>query len=119
MRAKVSKKTRPAAIKASEGVTNVFAAIGVDEPEEALAKAQLVHTITGIIKGRGLTQAVAAKILGTDQAKISALKHGRLHGFSMERLIGFVAALGRDVEIRIGRKKAGNRAGHLSVVRFA
>jgi predicted XRE-type DNA-binding protein len=40
----------------------------------------------------------AAEIMGVDQPKVSQLMHGKLDGFSMERLYRFLNALGMDVE---------------------
>ena len=55
------------------------------------------------------------KVLGIDQPKVSALLRGKLTGFSTERLIRFLNALGRDVEIVVkDRQKRG--PGHLQVV---
>jgi predicted XRE-type DNA-binding protein len=80
---------------------NVFADLGLPRPEEALAKAELAHKISRIIRARRLTQARAAEILGVDQPKISALVRGRLSGFSIERLLRFLMLLGHDVEITV------------------
>lgn len=48
-------------------------------------------------------------MLGIDQPKVSALKQGKLSGFSIERLLRFLLALGRDVEITV-RPKPKSRA---------
>ena len=80
---------------------NVFADLGFKNPEELLAKAELVQRITDIIAQRNLTQARAAKVLGIDQPKISTLLRGKLDGFSIDRLFRFLNALGSDVEITI------------------
>src|SRR4029453_14388605 len=81
------------------GSGNVFADLGVARPEEALAKAELAHKISEIIASRQLTQEKAAVLLPVDKPKISALKRGRLAGFSLDRLVGFLVLLGSDVEI--------------------
>ena len=81
------------------GSGNVFADLGLPRAEEALAKAELAQKISAIIERRRLTQAQAAEILEVDQPKISALKRGRLSGFSLERLVRFLILLGSDVEI--------------------
>ncbi len=94
---------------------NVFADLGIDAPEEALAKAELTAKISEIIEAKGLTQAAAAKVLGIDQPKVSALLRGKLTGFSTERLIKFLNALGRDVEIVV-KDQSRRRVGHLQVV---
>lgn len=83
------------------GSGNVFADLGLPRPEEALAKAELAQKVMTIIDRRRLTQAQAAGILALDQPKISALKRGRLSGFSLERLVRFLILLGSDVEIKV------------------
>jgi predicted XRE-type DNA-binding protein len=80
---------------------NVFADLGLPNPEEALAKAELAHKISVLIRKRGLTQAQAAKLLGVDQPKVSALLRGRLTGFSLERLMRFLLLLGQDIKITV------------------
>ncbi len=86
-------------IAAERSSGNVFADIGLPDADEALAKAELARQIGGIIAGRRLTQSSAARLLGVDQPKVSALLRGRLAGFSAERLIRFLNILGRDVHI--------------------
>lgn len=77
-------KKPPVPVRASSG--NVFADIGVPEPEEELAKAQLASRIREIVRGSRLTQVAAAVVMGIDQPKVSALLSGRLSNFSSERL---------------------------------
>ena len=100
--------------KVSSG--NVFADLGVNAPEEALAKAELTAKIAQIIEAKGLTQAATARVLGIDQPKVSALLRGKLTGFSTERLIKFLNALGRDVEIVVRDRPRAKRPGHLHVL---
>lgn len=76
---------------------NVFADIGVPEPEEALAKAQLASRIREIVRDSRLTQVAAAAVMGIDQPKVSALLGGRLTNFSSERLMRLLTSLGQDV----------------------
>lgn len=95
---------------------NVFADIGVSQPEEANAKAELALQINSLIKMRALTQAQAAKMLGINQPKVSALTRGQLTGFSIERLIRFLAALGQDVQIVVTPSVAAAERGHLTVL---
>jgi predicted XRE-type DNA-binding protein len=97
-------------IPVTVGTTNVYADLGFDRPDEALAKAQLAARISEIIENRKLTQTAAAKLLGIDQPKISALIRGRLRGFSYERLLKFLTDLGCDIEIIVARPKARHRS---------
>ncbi len=106
-------------IPVTESSGNVFADLGVPEPEEELTKAQLASYIRHTIKRRRLTQLQAAHLMGLDQPKVSALMNGRLAGFSSGRLMRFLAALGQDVEIVV---KAGSRRrarGQIRVVKAA
>jgi len=101
-------------IKKSSG--NVFADLGVKNPEEALVKARLAHVISEAITARGMTQADAAAFLGIDQPKISRLVRGQLAGFSLDRLFRFVTLLGSDIKITVvgGRSKS-HKAGHMKI----
>ena len=81
------------------GSGNVFADIGVREPEEMLIKAELSARIVDIIRKRGLTQTAAAKLLGVDQPRVSALFHGKIRQFSVERLMRFLTTLNRNIRI--------------------
>ena len=91
--------TRNASIHDSSG--NVFADLGVENPEEYLAKSELAARILKIIQSRRLTQSAAGKILGITQPKVSALLRGSLDGFSTDRLFRFLNRLGCDVQINI------------------
>jgi len=92
-----------------ESSGNIYADLGVGDPQEARAKADLAHRIVDIIEGRKLTQVQAAKILGVDQPKVSALMRGRLTDFSIERLLRFLLLLGHDVHIAVTARPRTNR----------
>ncbi len=80
---------------------NVFADIGLPNPEEALAKSQIAIEIRRVIKKKKLTQAKAAKILKIDQPKLSRLLRGYLTNFSLERLFRFLNDLGQNIHVTI------------------
>ena len=81
-----------------------------------IVKTELVAEIAGIIRRRRLTQGQAARVLGIDQPKISALLSGKLGGFSMDRLLRFLALLERDIEIVL-RPTHRHRTGRIAVSR--
>ncbi|MCK6622530.1 MAG: XRE family transcriptional regulator [Calditrichaceae bacterium] len=83
---------------------NIFKDMELPNAEERLAKAKIAVIINKIIEERGLTQKEAAKILGINQPKVSALKNGRLKGFSIERLFSYLEALDQHIEITITDK---------------
>ena len=89
-------------VEASSG--NVFAALGLPDADELLAKAELARIIRRLVEQKHLTQAAAARLLRTTQPKISELFRGRLDGFSMERLYRFLNALDQDVQIVVQPK---------------
>jgi predicted XRE-type DNA-binding protein len=85
--------------KIEEGSGNVFADLGLPNPEERLTKADLAMQITAVVRVRRLMQAKIATLFGIDQPKISRLLRGQLSGFSIDRLIHFLTLLGQDVVI--------------------
>jgi len=93
---------------------NVFADLELPQADECRAKSELAVRIFKIIKHRKLTQAAAGKILGINQPKVSALLHGRLQGFSTDRLFRFLNALGCDVQITASAPRRRSH-GHLQV----
>ena len=103
-------------IKVEVSSGNVFADLGLPNPEEMLVKAELASKIGEIIETRNLTQMEAAEILGIDQPKVSALIRGRLTGFSTERLFRFLNALGSDVEISVKPKPESRKAAITTVI---
>jgi predicted XRE-type DNA-binding protein len=94
---------------------NVFADLALPQAEEKQTKVRLAVSINGIIKDQGLSQAAAARRLKINQPKISALSNYRLEGFSVERLMNFLTALDRDVDIVIRRKTKAGKAGRILV----
>ena len=90
---------QPALVEQGSG--NVFADLDLPNPDLALAKAELVQRIRQLIADRKLTQSQAAKLLGLDQPKVSALVRGRVEGYSIDRLFRFLNAMGQRVEITV------------------
>jgi predicted XRE-type DNA-binding protein len=92
------KKAKP---RAADGSGNVFADLGLPNPEQELVKASLTLRIHRIIRQRCLTQKEAAVLLGVKQPQVSLLMRNRSGNFSMGRLIDFLTALGQDVQITV------------------
>ena len=101
-------------VKHDIGSGNIFADIGLPNAEEHLIKAQLVYKIHRLMKARGLTQVAAAKLFGVKQPDVSKMLHGDFNQFSVERLLRFLVALGRDVEIVV-KPRRGARDAQLRV----
>jgi predicted XRE-type DNA-binding protein len=93
----------------------VFADLGFPDAAELDIKIRLAVEIVKIINARRLSQVGAAGLLKINQPKVSALKNYRLDGFSVERLMTFLLALGQDVEIHIKSRKPSRSAAKISV----
>lgn len=102
-------------IKIEKSSGNVFADLGLSDPAERMAKADLAMKIAQIINKRHLSQQQAAELLGLTQPKISAILNGQLRGFSLEKLMVLLNALGRDVVITIKPKPRTREHGTLRV----
>jgi len=74
---------------------------GLANGEERQAKAQLAHQINTLITERGLTQNLAAELLGITQPEVSKIANGRLSGFSFDRLYRCLHALDMDIEVTV------------------
>lgn len=105
---------RKTSTRARPGSQNVFADLGLPNPEQELLKARLTLQIYKIVKERGLTQAQAGELLGIKQPHVSALMRNRSGNFSVGRLMEFLTALGHDVEITV--KPTRKAQGEMSVV---
>jgi len=96
------------ALELEPGSGNVFADLGLPDSGEHLIKAGLVVRIDRAIRQRHLTQAGAAQLMGIDQPKVSTMLAGQFRGYSVERLMRFIVALGHDVEIVVKPVKRGS-----------
>jgi predicted XRE-type DNA-binding protein len=95
-------------VKFQKSSGNIFEDLGYKNPEESLAKAKLAMKINERIIQKKYSQKRAAEILEIDQPKISALKNGRLRGFSIERLLHFLDALNYEVSIYVKDREIKN-----------
>lgn len=80
---------------------NVFADLGLPDPEARLAKAHLAHAIRSRIREYGLNQTQAAEHLDTTQARVSEIMNGKVGKMSYELLLDYLNALECDVQITI------------------
>jgi predicted XRE-type DNA-binding protein len=100
----------------TRGTGNVFADLGLPDAAARQAKLRLTYTLNQVLEARKLSQADAGKVLGVTQPKVSALRHYKLAGFSVERLMNLLTALDQDVEIVIRRKPRSRKAARIRVV---
>lgn len=96
---RVSAKNSRTSVIPSSG--NVFKDLQLPDAEEKQTKVRLAVTINQIIATANCSQAAASGALKVDRWKIPVLANYRLEGFSVECLMNFLNAVGRNVEIVI------------------
>ena len=89
-----------------EGSDNIFVDLGLPDAKESLVRSQLLREIVNIIEDTGLKQKEVCVLLGVKQPVVSDLQWGKLSKFSLDRLLRFMTALGRDVTITVKKKPA-------------
>ena len=97
------------------GSGNVFADIGVANAEGHFLKAQIVTEIHKAIKARKLSQAKAGAMIGITQPEVSRMLRGHFREYSVERLMRFLTAFDRDVDIVIRRRDSTGERGEVRV----
>jgi len=102
-------------MKRNETENNIFKELGFKNPEEWLAKAELARQINKLIEKKNLTQHDAAKLLGINQPKISALKTGKLSIFSLESLFRYLNILGQQITIKLTPKTRSKKKASINV----
>lgn len=91
---------------------NVYEDLGYENSTEMKIKAEAVRMLAKTIADSGMTQSEAAKVLGIDQPKISRILRGQFRGLSLEKIMGYILALGSDIEIMVREKQNDGAAGH-------
>ncbi len=81
--------------------------LGHADAGEHLIEAGLVVKVDRIIQQGHLTQAAVAQLMRIAQPKVSAMLAGQFRGYSVERLMRFLVALGHNVEIVVKPRKLG------------
>ena len=87
-------------------LSNIFADLNLDQSDELMTRAQLLHEVGTLIKASKLSQQEVAKRLGITQPKVSLLTSGRLSAFSTDTLIHYLSLLGCHVEIRLKKPRS-------------
>nr|WP_320410306.1 XRE family transcriptional regulator [Candidatus Hamiltonella defensa] len=67
-------------ITVEESSGNIYADLGISDPDVMLVKAQLATKIGEIIQGRNWSQLHAAEVLGIPQSKLSKMLRGQFRG---------------------------------------
>jgi predicted XRE-type DNA-binding protein len=83
------------------------------DAETHFLKAQIVSEIYRLTNERKLTQVEAGKLMGISQPEVSRVFRGNFRGYSIERLIAFLTAFDRDVEIVARPRKKSAKSGRI------
>ncbi len=86
-------------VKIEKGSGNIFADLGRPDAETHFLKAQIVAEIYRLTNERKLSQTEAGQLMGISQPEVSRMFKGNFREYSIERLIAFLTAFDRDVEI--------------------
>ena len=100
----------------TRGTANVFADLGFPNAVERHVKLRLAYALNQLLAGRPLSPVEAIRVLGITPRQGAALRHYRLAGFSIERLMSLLTALDQDVEIVLRGKPRSRKAARISVV---
>lgn len=101
-------------IKVEVGSGNIFADLGLPDADTHFLKAQIVAEIYRLTNQRKLTQVQAGKLIGISQPEVSRMFKGNFREYSVDRLMAFLTAFDRDVEIVVRPHKMAGKAGRIT-----
>lgn len=99
--------------RVEKGSNNIFADLGRPDADTHFLKAQIVSEIYRLTNERKLTQTEAGKLMGISQPEVSRMFKGNFREYSVDRLIGFLTAFDRDVEIVARPRKKAGKSGQI------
>lgn len=101
-------------VKVEMGSGNIFADLGLPDAEANFLKAQIVSEIYRFTHERKLTQSQAGERMGISQPEVSRLFKGNFREYSVDRLMGFLTAFDRDIEIVVRPHKKAGKGGRIT-----
>ncbi len=106
----------PRKARVTVGGGNIFADLGLPDAGTHFLKAQIASEIYRLTGQRKLTQAQAGRRMGITQPEVSRMFRGHFREYSIERLMEFLTAFDRDVEIVVKPHKKSGKAGSITFV---
>ena len=97
-----------------ESADNIFADLGLADADSHFLKAQIVSELYRLVSEDKLTQAKAGAMMGISQPEVSRLFKGAFREYSIDRLMGFLTAFDRDVDIVVRRRPVKGERGRIS-----
>ncbi len=101
-------------VKIEMGNGNIFADLGLPNAEAHFLKAQIVSELYRLTQARKLTQTQAGERMGISQPEVSRLFKGNFREYPLDRLMGFVTAFDRDIEIAVRPHKKAGKGGRIT-----
>ncbi|HYC65235.1 MAG TPA: helix-turn-helix transcriptional regulator [Reyranellaceae bacterium] len=96
------------------GSHNIFADLGLPDAETHFLKAQIVSELYRLTRERKLTQAQAGRRMGISQPEVSRMFKGNFREYSVERLMAFLTAFERDIEIVVKPRRKASKTGRIT-----
>jgi predicted XRE-type DNA-binding protein len=96
-------------IEMYEGSGNVFADLGLQDAAELYTRAKIGYQVLTLLQDRKLQHAEVAALLGIEPPDVSLLMRGRVHHFSVERLLSFLKKLDQEVTLLICNRDASDQ----------
>lgn len=100
-------------IKITKADENIFADIGLPNAETHFLKAQIISEIYRLVNERRLTQSQAGKRMGITQPEVSRMFKGQFSEYSIGRLMGFLTAFDRDIDIVVRPRRQRGKSGKI------
>src|SRR6266481_3515480 len=100
-------------VKVEVASGNIFADLGLPDADTHFLKAQIVAEIYRLTSQRKLTQAQTGKLIGISQPEVSRMFKGNFREYSVDRLMAFLTAFDRDVEIVVRPHKKAGKTGRI------
>jgi predicted XRE-type DNA-binding protein len=101
------------------GRENIFADLGLPDAKTHFLKAQIVSEIYRLTNERNLTQSEAGERMAISQPEVSRMFKGNFREYSVDRLMGFLTAFDRDVEIVARPRKRSGKRGRITFTPMA
>ena len=100
--------------KVHQSGDNIFADLGLPDAGSHFLKAQIVAELYRLCTVRKLSQSKVGALMGISQPEVSRLFKGHFREYSIERLMHFLTAFSRDVEIVVRPSPPRRKAGKIS-----
>ena len=101
-------------VRVEMGSENNFADLGLPDAQAHFLKAQIVSEIHRLTNQRELTQSQAEERMSISQPEVSRMFKGNFREYSVDRLMGFLTAFDRDVEIVARPRKRTGKGGRIT-----